>query len=370
VKLVYLITRSDAIGGAHIHVRDLSQTMMKDHEVTVMVGGEGPFTEQLRERKIPYVSLKNLVRAIHPVKDAKAVVEVARRLRELRPDLISTHSAKAGWLGRTVGRALRIPTLFTAHGWSFTEGVPAMQRRVYIEVERLTAKLATKVITVSEYDRELALKHRIAPGEKIITVHNGVHDVDRAHRAKQGPSGSPVRLISVARFEAQKDHPLLIRALASLRDRAWELTIVGDGPLMAESQQLAKDLGVFERIHFLGLRKNVGELLAASDAFVLVTNWEGFPRSILEAMRAGLPVISSSVGGCAESVTEGVTGYLVPRGDQVTLTDRLALLMDRPELRAQLGANGRARYEAEFTFERLLANTQAVYRDVLGARAH
>ncbi|MBA3454749.1 MAG: glycosyltransferase family 4 protein [Deltaproteobacteria bacterium] len=369
MRIVYLITRSDAIGGAHIHVRDLSQKMMGEHDVTVMVGGEGPFTEQLRERSVPYVSLKNLVRAIHPVKDAKAVFELGRRMRELRPDLISTHSAKAGWLGRTVGRALRIPTLFTAHGWSFTEGVPAMQRRVYIGVERLTATLATRVITVSDYDRNLALEHRIAPADKIVTVHNGVHDVDPAHRATHGAMGAPVRLITVARFEAQKDHLLLIRSLASLRARAWELTIVGDGPLMAASKALAAELGVLDRIHFLGLRKNVGELLAASDAFVLVTNWEGFPRSILEAMRAGLPVISSSVGGVAESVKEGVTGYLVPRGDQPALTDRLARVMDRPDLRAELGANGRARYEAEFTFERLLANTQAVYRDVLGVRA-
>lgn len=369
MRIAYLITRSDAIGGAHIHVRDLSQTMMRDHEVTVMVGGEGPFTEQLRERNIPYVSLTNLVRAIHPVKDAKAVVEVGRRLHELRPDLISTHSAKAGWLGRTVGRALGIPTLFTAHGWSFTDGVPALQRRFYIGVERLTATLATRIITVSEYDRTLALEHRIAPANKIVTVHNGVHDVDRSHRATPAAPGAPVRLITVARFEAQKDHLLLIRSLGSLRDRAWNLTIIGDGPLMAASQQLAADLGLVDRIHFLGLRKNVGELLAASDAFVLATNWEGFPRSILEAMRAGLPVISSSVGGVAESVREGVTGFLVPRGDQPALTDRLARVIDRPDLRAQLGANGRARYEAEFTFERLLANTQAVYRDVLGARA-
>lgn len=369
MKIVYLITRSDAIGGAHIHVRDLAQTMLKDHDVTVMVGGEGPFTEQLRERNIPYVSLKNLVRAIHPVKDAKALVEVARRLRELRPDLISTHSAKAGWLGRTVGRALGIPTLFTAHGWAFTEGIPELQRRFYIGVERLTATLATRVITVSDYDHNLALEHRIAPANKIVTVHNGVHDVDRQHRARQEAAGMPVRLITVARFEPPKDHLLLLRSLASLRDRAWLLTIVGDGPLMSASQRLAAELGILERVRFLGLRKNVGELLAESHAFVLVTNWEGFPRSILEAMRAGLPVIATRVGGIPESVKEGVTGYLVPRGDQPTLTERLARVMDRPDLRAELGANGRARYEAEFTFERLLANTQAVYRDVLGAHA-
>ncbi len=365
MRIAYLITRSDAIGGAHIHVRDMSQRMMRDHDVRVMVGGEGPFTDQLRDRGVPYISINNMVRAIHPRKDVAAVVELGRRLREFKPDLISTHSAKAGWIGRTLGRMFGIPTLFTAHGWSFTEGRPAMQRRFYIGLERLTARFATKIITVSDYDRRLALTHRIAPADKIVSVHNGVHDIAGALRATARPAGSPTRFITVARFEEPKDHLSLIRALATLPKQSWTLTILGEGPLMPQSRALAAEIGVAGSIEFLGLRRDVPEQLAASDVFVLVSNWEGFPRSILEAMRAGLPVVSSSVGGVPESVEDGVTGFLFPRGDVARLGERLAELNASPELRREMGERGRARYDAEFTFERMLENTMRVYSSVL-----
>jgi glycosyltransferase involved in cell wall biosynthesis len=366
LKIAYFITRSDAIGGAHVHVRDLSRALMdRGHEVRVLVGGEGPFTEQLRERGVPYCSLKHSVRPVRPWSDLRALGEVRGRLREFGPDLLSTHSAKAGWIGRTVGRSLGVPTLFTAHGWSFTEGKPAMERRFYIGLERLTASLAGRIITVSDYDRDLALRNRVAPPGKIVTVHNGMPDVAAGLRA--APAAPVPRFISVARFEEPKDHPSLIRALGRLKEVPGELEIVGDGPLMPRSQRLAEELGVAPRIRFLGLRSDVAELMAGAHAFVLVSDWEGFPRSILEAMRAGLPVVASDVGGVRESVEEGVTGFRVPRGDLDALTDRLSRLAGDPSLRAEMGARGRRRYEAEFTFERMLEETLAVYREVTGS---
>lgn len=370
MRIAYLITRSDAIGGAHIHVRDLSHRMMqRGHDVTVMVGGEGPFTEQLADRGVPYISIASMVRAIQPRKDLAAVFELTRRLRAFAPNLISTHSAKAGWIGRSIGRVLGVPTLFTAHGWSFTEGRPPMQRRFYIGLERLTARLATKIITVSDYDRRLALTHRIASAAKIVCVHNGVHDVDAALRAAPRADGAPTRFVTVARFEEPKDHLSLIRALSTLPRGSWTLTILGEGPLMPQSRALAAELGVTEAIAFLGLRKDVPEQLAAADVFVLVSNWEGFPRSILEAMRAGLPVVSSDVGGVSESVEDGVTGFLVPRGDVAKLGARLAQLNHSFALRREMGERGRQRYEERFTFEGMLENTLGVYASALAGSA-
>ena len=121
-------------------------------------------------------------------------------------------------------------------------------------------------------------------------------------------------------------------------------------------------------LSFWGTRDDVPELLAGSQVFVLPTKWEGFPISILEAMRAGLPVIASDVGGVREAVGEGETGFLVPRGDAATLRARLEMLLKQPDLRARLGAAGRRRYEARFGLERMLKKTRAVYDEVLSVK--
>ena len=169
----------------------------------------------------------------------------------------------------------------------------------------------------------------------------------------------------VARLWRQKDHPTLLRALAQLIDLEWELELVGDGPLRQEMEALAASLGIASRVRFAGFRTDVAACLADAQVFVLASKWEGFPRAILEAMRAGLPVIASEVGGVRESVRDGETGFLVPPGDVNTLCERLRFLLTSPKQRLHMGAAGRAQYENRFLLERLVAETTAVYESVL-----
>jgi glycosyltransferase involved in cell wall biosynthesis len=369
VRIAYVVTRADPIGGAQIHVRDLAAAVRRQgHTATVITSGSGPFVDDLRAQDTPTVVLRHLAVPIGPVRDFRALREMRAVLAELRPDLIAAHSSKAGTLGRVAGRALRIPVVFTVHGWAFTPGVPSLQSALYRRIERLAGPLATRIITVSEFDRGLALEARIAGPDRVVTVHNGMPDVAPALRAD--PARSPVRLVMVARLGPQKDHPTLLRALAGLQELPWELDLIGDGPSTAQTAALASSLGVGGRVRFLGQRTDVEQLLARSHVGLLVTNWEGFPLSILEAMRAGLPVVASSVGGIGESVQDGETGYLVPRGDVALLRDRIGRLLASPELRGRLGANARTRYEQRFTLGRCVSRTLAVYHDVLaGAEA-
>ena len=365
MKIAYIVTRSDAVGGTTVHIRDLSLAMLRQgHEVTVIVGGEGDVTEEFAKKGIAYRSLRFLSRPINPFRDAQAYAEVRAALKRLRPELVSTHNAKAGVLGRIAAHSLGIPVLFTAHGWIFTEGVPVIEARAYLWAERTVGPLAHRIITVSDFDRQLALKHRVAPADKVVAIHNGMPDIPVTARAS--PTTTPPRLIMVARFETQKDHSTLFKALANLKHYPWHLDLVGDGPLRPGTQALAEKLGLTERVHFLGTRTDVTTLLAGSQIFLLITNWEGFPRSILEAMRAGLPVVASDVGGSRESVEDGQTGFLIPRGDVKRLQERLEPLLASPELRQKMGTLGRQRYEAEFTFERMFQKTKEIYREVLG----
>jgi glycosyltransferase involved in cell wall biosynthesis len=225
-------------------------------------------------------------------------------------------------------------------------------------VERLLSFVTSAVITVSDYDRELALRNRLFRPEEITTVHNGMPD--NGLRAELG-STPEVRLVMVARFQPQKDHATLFAALEKLADLPWRLDLVGDGPGLAAWSEWVKLHGWSNRVTFHGLIFDVSTVLASSQIFVLASRWEGFPNSILEAMRTGLPVVATDVGGVAEAVKDGITGLLVPVGDASSLAHALTKLIGDSEERRTFGTAGRARFENDFTFEVMLSRTVTVW---------
>lgn len=368
MKIVYVITRSEPMGGAQVHVRDLALGLTQQgHTVTVLTGGSGRFTAELAEHGVPWLAVPHLQSPIRPLADLRALVHLRAALKRLQPDLVSTHSSKAGVLGRVAARSLGLPVIFTAHGWAFTPGSPRRTASLYRFLERSVARLATRIITVSDFDRDLAIRERVTAPERVVTIHNGVPDIEPGLRAR--PTASPARLIMVARFEQQKDHQTLLHSLAGLGDLSWQLDLVGEGPFLPAARSLSEKLGLDGRIRFWGARPDVAHRLAESQLFLLISNWEGFPRSVLEAMRAGLPVVASDVGGVSESVQPGRTGFLVPRGDVGQLQARLRELLVNADLRGRLGAEGRRQYEERFRLETTAGKTIAIYRDVLIQRA-
>ncbi len=363
-KIAFVITRSDAVGGAQVHVRDLAGALQDaGHEVCVWVGGDGPYVDVLRERGLPVRSLQHLVAPIAPRTDVRGVLELRRALASYRPDLITLHSSKAGVLGRLAARGLGIPVVFTAHGWAFVEGVPRVQAMIYRQAERLLAPLADRIITVSDFDRQLALNAGVGTTQRLACVRNGVHDVAPELRAQ--PEAGPVRLTVVARLDVPKDPFTLLRALHRLRDRAWSLEWIGDGPRLDPARRLASTLGIDSRCEFVGARSDVPQRLARASMLVLPTWREGLPLCVLEAMRAGLPVVASAVGGIPEAVVDGQTGRLVLPRNVDSLTQALGALLDNPGARGRLGAAGRRRFEARFSFARQYAATVGVYRSLV-----
>jgi len=364
VKIVYIVTRAEPIGGAQVHVRDLACALLSlGHQPIVLTGGRGTYTEALDAAGVQTVTLASLQAPINPLGDLRALHQIRALLKTLRPDLVSTHSSKAGVLGRMAARSLGIPVIFTAHGWAFTPGIPSGQAAMYTWIERLVAPLASRVIAVSDFDRQLAVARSVVPRQKLVTIHNGMPDVGPELRAD--PSRSPVRLAMVARFEPQKDHTTLFHALAGLMPEPWSLDLIGDGPLQPKAEALSHRLGLADRIRFWGQRMDVDARLAEAQVALLITNWEGFPRSILEAMRAGLPVVASAVGGVAESVRDGETGFTVSRGDVAGLRRRLKQLLADAGLRTRMGQRGRQRYEDHFTLSHTIEKTLAVYREIV-----
>lgn len=358
---MYVITRGDSVGGAQMMVRDLAVgTQQAGHEVAVVTGIGGPLTEQLAEQGLDVRICPGMLREIDPRQDIRAVRAMTEVIRELWPDVVTAHSSKAGIIGRLAARRAGVPAMFTAHGWAFTTGVPQPKRALYQMIERATERLAVRIVCVSEYDRRLGIATGMSP-DRLVTIHNGLADTDSSLRARPD-TGNRVRIVMIARFDRQKDHETLFRALTTLPD--VEVDLVGDGPGQDESRRLADELQLGPRIHFLGQRLDVAEILARAHIFVLSSRWEGFPRSTLEAMRAGLPVVVSHVGGVSEAITDGKTGFLVAPRDRDQLAERIRELARDPALRRTMGQAGRARYEREFSFATMLERTLALQQEI------
>ncbi|MEL6402022.1 MAG: glycosyltransferase family 4 protein, partial [Cyanobacteria bacterium J06626_4] len=330
-------------------------------QVVVLTGESGYYNHALSKLKIHNISLESLKRSINLLEDWRTLFEIRKIIRSHQPDLVSTHSSKAGLLGRIACQLEGVPCLFTAHGWAFTQGVPGGKRYLYRSLESLASPLSKLIICVSDYDRHLGIQAGINP-DRLVTIHNGMPDIQPKYWADPIGKGT-IHLTMIARFDQQKDHITLLQAIQQIEN--VHVNLVGDGPSLNNTKALVEQLNIEDKVSFLGFRSDIPEVLAQSQIFALISHWEGFPRTIIEAMRAGLPVVASQVGGVAEAVIDGETGFCVARQDVATLRERLAKLVAEPELRVQMGQAGRRRYEANFTFQRMYDQTCQVYERVL-----
>ena len=361
MNILYVITRADAIGGAQVHVKDLAIALQQDnHKVLVLTGEQGVFNEDLREVGIKSIPCKFLRKQINPFLDGKSLRYIVHIISEFKPDLIAAHSSKTGILSRLASKISQVPCVFTAHGWSFTTGIPQPHRTIYRILEKATSSFADKIICVSEYDRTIGIQAGMN-SEQLLTVHNGMKDIPPNLMANPVCS-QPVKIVMIARFDRQKDHTTLIEAFQGLDA---ELVLIGDGPNMLKVQQQVEKLEISKKVRFLGFRQDIAKILAEVQIFTLVSNWEGLPCTIIEAMRAGLPVVASDVGGVKEIVTDNQTGYIVPRGDVATLRQKLAYLIANESARTSMGILARQKYESELTFQHMYDKTLAIYQEVV-----
>ena len=360
MKTAFLITKSES-GGAQSHVLELVDGIRGDCHVVLAAGDDGWLMDQARSRGIPVTIIPDLIHPISLAQDSRACRQIKQWLLREQPDLLHAHSSKAGLLGRIAARMAGVPSVFTAHGWAFTGGATAARKLVAVPSEWLAARIGGDIICVSQYDRQLACRYAIASDTRLHTVWNGIEDT--TERALPTSNPEPV-ITMVARFAAPKDHTTLLRAISMMGDVPCRLRLVGDGPLLPEAKALASDLGIENRVEFTGSRSDVTALLAHSDVFVLTSRFEGLPISILEAMRAGLPVVASDVGGVPELVNEE-TGILVAQGDAVALAEALKRLLGSPALLSGMGAKGRERYEKDFRASTMIEKTLSIYEACL-----
>ncbi|HEY3740744.1 MAG TPA: glycosyltransferase family 4 protein [Bryobacteraceae bacterium] len=361
LRILMLITRAE-LGGGQTHVADLLRGLRDDFDVHLATGETGYLTDVARELDVRTHILPSLIQPFDVWRDMAALRQCVQLIREIQPDLVHAHTSKAGFIGRAAAKWTGVPSVYTAHTWCFAEGTSPQWRLAGTPLERLAARWCGRMISVSDANRTLALNNGVAGPEKHVTIHNGI--ADHAMRAQPEENAAVPRIIMVARFAPQKAQALLVEAVRTIADVPFELVFVGDGPTRAAVEKQVVDAGLDARVKFLGERLEVPELLASAHIAALFTHWEGFPISILEAMRAGLPTVVSDVGGVREAIDESC-GRIIAPGDVVAFRAALAELLRSAELRGRLGAAARSRYERHFTADVMLAKTIEVYRGVV-----
>jgi glycosyltransferase involved in cell wall biosynthesis len=351
-RVLLLVTLAET-GGAQAYVAALAEALSREYDVMVAAHGEG-----FLARAPGYVPLRHLRRPLHPLHDALALVELYRLFRRERPLVVHANSSKAGVLGRLAAFAARVPVrFFTVHGWAF-KAHGGIVSKAYLWADRLMSPLTTTTICVAHGERAAGLRAHTCRASRTVVIHNGVAlDVPRRR-----PHPGPVILLSVGRLRAPKDFLTLVRAVAALEPGSARLLIAGDGPDRPALEAEIDRLGLGEHVVLLGTRDDVPELLAGADVFVLSSDSEGLPMSVLEAMATGLPVVASAVGGVPEAVSASETGTLVPARDSAALAEALRRLVADPALRERFGEAGRRRAEREFSLERFEREHLELYR--------
>jgi len=251
--------------------------------------------------------------------------------------------------------------VFTAHTWAFAEGTSAMWKLIGLPSERLAARFTDCIINVSEANRRLAAGSGIDKAKLTLTVHNGIRDTSfGAH--PQEPAPCP-QIVTVGRFVKQKDQQLLVQAMLKI-NRPYKLVFVGEGPTRPDVEAYVARAGLQSQVVFAGNSQEVEQILSQSHIFVLPSRWEGFPLTILEAMRAGLPVVASDVGGVREAVIDGHTGFLARPGNVHDLERHIDRLLQDSALRGTLGDHGRLRFLKMFTQDKMLDSIRGIYRHI------
>jgi len=372
MRILYVVTGA-GFGGAPAHVLRLMEADVKDgHAVGIVTSPEPRIISEAERLGTCVFPNPYFVRRVQPHNDIRALWLVLQVIRRFNPDLVSAHSTKAGYAARLACAILRKRVVFTAHGWAFGGGRGRFQSRFIAALERLAAKATARIICVSDHDRDLALQHRIAPAEKLVVIHNGVDPKPFLHadpgnvRTEFTLGQSPV-ITMVGRLVSPKDPLTLLKACQFLKG-GFVLLLVGDGELRSQMEHFVSNSGLERSTIFTGERKDVPEILAASDIFVLSSHKEGLPYTIIEAMIAGLPVVATRVGGIPELVEDNVTGFLVPPGDPNTLAKALQNLLDSSNVRHEMGRAGRAKALMEFNLDDMLRKTRQVYDQVLKSR--
>ena len=377
-RVLRVIARMN-IGGPAIHAslltRGLDPSRYESWLVTgVPSGDEGDYLTFRGQKLDRVVTIPGLGREIQPWQDWQAYRELKRVIRDVKPTIVHTHTAKAGVLGRLAARRCGVPiVIHTFHGHVLKGYFSRSKERMFVQAERIAARASTRLVTVSDVVRDELLERGIGRTDQFDVVRLGFDlapfTAARQHagafRAELGVDADTPLIAIVARLVPIKAHETFLdmAARVAAKHPTARLVIVGDGERRAGLEAEAAARGLRPRIHFLGWRADLEKIYADVNVVVLTSRNEGSPVALIEAMACGRPVVSTRAGGVAELV--GDAGLLREIDDATGLADDVLRVIADPALASRLGEAGRARVVPLYSQDRLLADIDRLYRRCL-----
>ncbi|MEE4357951.1 MAG: glycosyltransferase family 4 protein [Desulfococcaceae bacterium] len=388
IKIFHIITRMDAGGSAQntlqsclslspekyqiylIHGRSL-ESRMAERETALVNRG----TEKAESMGVTVISLPFLVRRIDPLRDGIAFFLLWRIMQREKPDIVHTHTSKAGILGRWAAKAARIPRIIhTPHGHIFYGHFSGPVSAIFLLAEKLTSRITDAMIALTENEKKDYLRLKLCPENKIPVIHSGVDTQRFAHcsadisemKRDMGIRPRAPLLCSIGWLLPVKGPMVLFRAMQLVWRVCPEavLLYVGKGEMQKKIMQAAEKNAVSGKVHFTGWREDIPEILHMADILVLPSLNEGMGRVLVEAMAAGKAIVASRTGGIPSLIREGENGLLVPPGNAEKLGQALIYLIQHPERAAEMGIRGK-KYCQNFSLLSMIQKLDSLYETMI-----
>ena len=380
VRVLRVIARLN-VGGPAVHATLLTERLQSLGYQTLLVAGREGRGEAnylaLHGRSVENLTvLPSMTPEIRGLQDLVALGQLYRLMRQIRPHIVHTHTAKAGLLGRLAGRFAGVPVIVhTFHGHILDGYFSPLKTRVILAAERVLASFTDRIVSVSDAVRcELLAKkigrperHTVVPLGLDLEPFLGADGYRGSLRAELGLGAGDLIVGIVARLVPIKRHDVFLEAARRIAKKVpnCHFLVVGNGECRSELEDRVRQLGLGQRVRFLGWRADLPKIYGDLDVVVLSSRNEGLPVSLIEAMAAARPVVATRVGGVPDLVEDGVTGLLVPSGEPEALAEAIVALLGDPERRRAMGEAGRKRVHPAFSVDRLVQDMDRLYADLL-----
>lgn len=358
INVLHLLN-SSLLGGTETMVATLinNSSAERYHHVYAFFGKRGEIAERLCSSGHKVISLST--------KSMPGIfVQLYKILITEKIDVLYSYGLKAGLFARMV--SIVNPHISVIQG---QRSIDANRSSWEVFLDRVTSSLVDLYVPNCQAAADMLVKREKIPISKVKVIYNGL-DITKIAQTAVIEEHKKIDIVCVANLRKVKGHIYILRALSTLKELGYQFHVnfIGGGPLLEELKGQAEMNGVGDNVTFLGVRRDVYEILLKSDIFVLGSLWEGFPVSIMEAMACNLPVIASNVGGVPELVIDGHTGFLVPSAEPMVIAQKMKFLIEQPEIRKQMGSRGRERIISYFSVNEMVRKTEEIIEDLATSR--